>query len=77
MIMISNYAFDVLVWFLVLGLCWNQLDASRQVTLTCGRDDATKKDHLVLLEKDAQKALPVPQAKKIYLCSDTIIYSNL
>ena len=41
--MISSSAFDVFVSFLVLGLCWNQLNASRQVTLTCGSDKATQK----------------------------------
>ena len=43
MIMISNSAFDVLLSILVLGLCWNQLNASKQVTLTCGSDEATQK----------------------------------
>ena len=43
MIMISSSAFDVFVSFLVLELCWNQLNASRQVTLTCGSDEATQK----------------------------------
>ena len=44
--MISSSAFDVFVSFLVLGLCWNQLNASRQVTLTCGSDEATEKGSL-------------------------------
>ena len=43
MIMISSSAFDVFVSFLVLGLCWNQLNASKQVTLTCGPDESTQK----------------------------------
>ena len=41
--MISISAFNVFVSLLVLGLCWNQLNASRQVTLTCGSDEATQK----------------------------------
>ena len=41
--MISSFVFDVLLSFLVLGFCWNQLNASRQVTLTCGPDEATQK----------------------------------
>ena len=41
--MISSSAFDVFVSFLVLGLCWNQLNASKRVTLTCGPDEATQK----------------------------------
>ena len=43
MIMISSSTFDVLLRVLVLGLCWNQLNASRQITLTCGPDEATQK----------------------------------
>ena len=43
MIMISSSAFNILLSILVLGLCWNQLNASRLVTLTCGSDDATQK----------------------------------
>ena len=43
MIMIPCSAFDLFVSFLVLGLCWNQLNASRQVTLTCGSDETTQK----------------------------------
>ena len=43
MIMISSSAFDVFVSCLVLGLCWQQLNASKQVTLTCGPDEATQK----------------------------------
>ena len=35
--------FDVLLRLLVLELCWNQLNASRQVTLTCGSYEATQK----------------------------------
>ena len=42
-IMISSSAFDVLLSFLILGLFLNQLNASRQVTLTCGSDEATQK----------------------------------
>ena len=43
MIILSSSAFDVLLSFLVLGLCWNQLNASRQVILTCGPGEATQK----------------------------------
>ena len=43
MIMISSSAFEIFVSFLVLGLCWNQLNASRQVKLTCGPDEAIQK----------------------------------
>ena len=43
MIMILSSAFNVLLSILVLGLCRNQLNASRQVTLTCGSDEATQK----------------------------------
>ena len=41
--MFSSPAFDVVFSFLVLGLFWNQLNASRQVTLTCGPDETTQK----------------------------------
>ena len=41
--MISSSVFDALLSCLVLGFCWNQLNASRQVTLTCGSDEATQK----------------------------------
>ena len=41
--MFLSSSFDVLLSFLVLGLCFNQLNASRQVTLTCGSDEATQK----------------------------------
>ena len=43
MIMISSSAFNVLLSILVLVVCWNQLNASRQVTLTCGSDDTIQK----------------------------------
>ena len=41
--MILSSGFDVLLSLLVLELCWNQLNASRQVTLICGSDEATQK----------------------------------
>ena len=43
MIMIFSSAFEVFVSILVLIFCWNQLNASRQVTLICGPDEATQK----------------------------------
>ena len=43
MIMISSSVFNVLLCLLILGLFLNKLNASRQVTLTCGPNEATQK----------------------------------
>ena len=41
--MFSSPAFDVVLSFIISGIFWNQLNASRQVTLTSGPDETTQK----------------------------------
>ena len=53
--MFSSPAFDVLLIFLILGIFWNQLNASRQVTLTCGPDETTQKGSPGFLGKQGPK----------------------
>ena len=66
--MILSSAFDVLLSFLILGFCWNQLNASRQVTLTCRRDEATQKGSLGLPEKRGPKgSIGAPGQKGIFM----------
>ena len=43
MIMFTSSVFDILLSSLVLGLCWKQLNASKQVILTCGPNETTQK----------------------------------
>ena len=41
--MFSSSAFDIFLSILVFGIFWNQLNASRQVTLQCGPDETAQK----------------------------------
>ena len=76
MIMILSSAFDILLSFLILGLCWNQINASRQVTLTCGSDEATQKGSLGSPGKRGPKgSVGAPGRKGIFMY--TITYSDL
>ena len=67
--MILSSAFDILLSFLILGLCWNQLNASRQVTLTCGSDEATQKGSRGSPGKRGPKgSIGAPGRKGIFTC---------
>ena len=74
MIMISNSAFDIFVSFLVLGLYWNQINASRQVTLTCGPDKATQKGSPGFPGKRGPKGSTGAPGRKgiVTVCNDII-----
>ena len=80
MTMILSFAFDVFLSFLILGLCWNQLNASRQVTLTCGSDEAMQKGSPGSPGKRGPKGLiGVPGRKGIYkfsICNMSSIYTS-
>ena len=71
--MISSSVFDVLLSFLVLGLCWNKLNASKQVTLTCGSDKAIQKGSPGSPGKRGPKGSIGAPGQKGILCNNTML----